>query len=146
MLNMQTLFGIHAKKGNIENIEKVHRRATKLVKGLRKLSYEERLKKLHLPTPKYRRIRGDIIEAFKIITGKCDLLVAPETSINKDSCPRRNFYKLVKDSTCIVIRKYSFTSRTITIWNSLPNCVVDVHSVDVFTLDKFWRCQDVMFD
>jgi len=30
----------------------------------------------------------------------------------------------------------------------LPNYVVDVHSVDLFKtrLDKFWRCQDVVFD
>jgi len=44
--------------------------------------------------------------------------------------------------------KYSFTSRIVNILNSLPNCVVDVHSVDLFKMyfDKFWRCQDVVFD
>jgi len=33
-------------------------------------------------------------------------------------------------------------------WNSLPNYVVDVHSLDLFKmrLDTFWRCQRVMFD
>ena len=62
---------------------------------------------------------------------------------------RGNLYKLAKESTRTDIREYSFTSRTvINIWNSLPNYVVDVHSVDLFKtrLDKFWRCQDVVFD
>ena len=34
------------------------------------------------------------------------------------------------------------------IWNSLPDYVVDVDTVDIFKsrLDKFWKDQDVMFD
>jgi len=51
----------------VEEIKKVKRRATKLVKGLKKFSYEERLRKLRLPTLKYRRIRGDMIEVFKVV-------------------------------------------------------------------------------
>jgi len=33
-------------------------------------------------------------------------------------------------------------------WNSLPNYVVDVQSIDVFKvhLDKFWAQQELMFD
>jgi len=39
-------------------------------------------------------------------------------------------------------------ARTVNIWNSLPNYVVDVQSIDVFKvhLDKFWVQQEVMFD
>jgi hypothetical protein len=43
-------------------------RATKLVESIKHLNYEERLNKLDLPTLKFRRIRGDLIELFKIIT------------------------------------------------------------------------------
>ena len=50
-------------------IENVQRRATKLIPILSGLSYEERLKKLKLPTLKYRRLRGDMIEVFKILMG-----------------------------------------------------------------------------
>ena len=57
-------------KKDIECLEKVQRRATKLVKGFRKLSYEQRLHKLGLTTLADRRLRGDLIEAYKIITGK----------------------------------------------------------------------------
>ena len=37
-----------------------------LVIAVKKCKYEERLKKLNLPTLKFRRIRGDIIEVYKI--------------------------------------------------------------------------------
>ena len=36
----------------------------------KKIGYEERLKSLNLPTLKYRRARGDMIETYKIITEK----------------------------------------------------------------------------
>ena len=57
-------------KGDIEHLEKVQRRAIRLVKGYRKFSYEERLRKLGLTTLQTRRLRGDLIETFKIITDK----------------------------------------------------------------------------
>ena len=49
-------------------IEKVQRRATKLIPMLKDLDYKERpLRQLKLPTLKYRRYRGDLIQVFKII-------------------------------------------------------------------------------
>ena len=47
-------------------------RATKPVMTVKHLSYKERLVKLKLPTLKYRRIRGDMIEVYKILTDKYD--------------------------------------------------------------------------
>ena len=55
------------KKGDVEAIEKVQKRATKLVISLKAVSYTDRLVHLGLPTLKYRRLRGDMIEVFKII-------------------------------------------------------------------------------
>ena len=46
-------------------IEKVQRRASKRVHELKDLSYEERLKKLDMPTLAYRRLRGDMIDVFQ---------------------------------------------------------------------------------
>ena len=41
-----------------------------------------------------------------------------------------------------------FTARIVSIWNSLPNSVVDANSVNAFNarLDKFWMHQEVMSD
>ena len=52
------------RKKDIITIEMVQRRATKMLPGLKELSYKERLKKLVLPTLMYRRIRGDMIEVY----------------------------------------------------------------------------------
>ena len=54
-----------------ETLESVQRRATKLVPGLAELPYSERLKALNLHTLSYRRLRGDMIECFKMLHPNC---------------------------------------------------------------------------
>jgi len=54
------------KLGDIE-IEKIQKRATKLIIKLKHKPYEERLIHLNLPTLKSIQLRGDMIEVFKII-------------------------------------------------------------------------------
>ena len=56
------------KINQIEAIENVQRRATKIIPGLSDLTYPERLRKLNLPTLAYRRERGDMIQTFKLTT------------------------------------------------------------------------------
>ena len=57
------------RKKNIDTLEHLQRRATKIIPGLRDLSYEERLKECGLTTLETRRLRGDQIEVFKILNG-----------------------------------------------------------------------------
>ena len=57
------------KKGVISSLEKVQRRANKLIGSTKHLPYEDRLKKLKLHTLEYSRARGDMIEVFKILHG-----------------------------------------------------------------------------
>ena len=57
------------RKKDIDTLERIHRRATKMSPELRDLSYEERLKECGLTTLETRRLRGDQIEVFKILNG-----------------------------------------------------------------------------
>ena len=59
-------------KRDISNLENVQKRATKLIPELREMPYKERLKKLKLPTLVYRRLRGDMIEVYKLTQQKYD--------------------------------------------------------------------------
>jgi len=46
------------------------------------------------------------------------------------------------------LRKYYLSARIVNIWNSLPNYVVDVSTINQYKarLDKFWMHQDVLYD
>ena len=55
-------------------LEAVQRRATKQLPAYGNMTYEDRLRRLNLPSLAYRRLRGDAIETFKIATGKYDYL------------------------------------------------------------------------
>jgi len=55
---------------DIEVLERVQKTATNLVPQLRKCSYPARLKKIGITSLKDRRLRGDMIEVYKLLTGK----------------------------------------------------------------------------
>ena len=63
----------HYLSKDIDSIEAVQKGFTKLIPGLRDLSYQVRLKHLKLPSLAHRRRRGDIIQCFKIIKGLDDI-------------------------------------------------------------------------
>ena len=54
---------------DIDAVEAVQRRATRMVPVLRHLDYESRLKVLNLPTLTYRHLRGDVIDVYKYLHG-----------------------------------------------------------------------------
>ena len=131
----------------IDEIERVQRRATKLIQGLSKLNYCERLKRCGLPTLKYRRIRGDMIETYKIMSGVYDINVSPILELNLDRRTRGNCMKLAVNRTKYDLRKHFFTNRIVNIWNSLPDKIVKSTSVNQFkgALDRFWCNQEVLY-
>ena len=68
----------------IDKIESVQERATKMLPGMKNKTYEERLKILKLPTLKYRRIRGDMINAYKILNGFHRRQICPNMKMTID--------------------------------------------------------------
>ena len=120
--------------------------------GLKNLPYPERLRRLGLPTLSYRRIRGDMIELYKITTDIYDKESCEFIRLWKDVAPRtgmrghqkKNFPQQAKTT----IRKISFALRNVNIWNSLPQHIVNATSVNSFKnrLDRFWKDQEIVYD
>jgi len=132
---------------DIECLEKVQRRVTKLVRGLdRDVPYAERLKILGLYSHEKRRLRGDLIEVYKILTAKekvnasTFLQQAPTVSTL-----RGHSMKLFRPRARLNIRKNFFSHRVVSHWNDLPQHVVEAPSVNCFKsrLEKHWRDMDV---
>ena len=54
---------------DVEALERVQKRFTRMLPGLEGVGYEERLNKLGLFSLERRRLRGDLIEVYKIMRG-----------------------------------------------------------------------------
>ena len=118
-----------------------YRRSTKIIPQLRDLSYEERPKECGLTTLETRRLRGDQIEVFKILTRYENIDRNMFFSLKKDSRTRGHEVKLVQDQCRLDIRKYSFSQKTINEWNKLPTDCITASSVNMFknTVETYLR-------
>ena len=133
----------------IDSVENVQRRATKLIPGFDNLKYGERLKKPKLPTLTYRRFNRDIIETFLILTQKYDPAVCEGLiDLREDSITREHSLKFFKHGWRLNIRKNCFPNRIVDAQNALPEQVVSAKSVESFEgrLDRFLRRQEFVYD
>ena len=126
-------------KKDVEVLEKVQKRATKLVTACRNYSYEERLQILDLQPLNIRRIRGDMIEVFKLVKGIERIDASKFFTLSETTQLRGHDYKLIKYRSRLDIRKHYFSNRVVSAWNSLPRDVVAAESINSFKarLDKF---------
>ena len=125
----------------VKLLENVQRRATKLVPGLKDLSYTDRLKKLKLPTLTYRRHRGDIIEAYKYIHGHYQVESSPLVLDDRQIIIRGHEYRIKKARCNTSLRQHFFINRIVSVWNNLPRSVVSAPSINALKnrLDSHWE-------
>ena len=114
-------------------LEKVQRRATKMIKGLEKLQYEERLRECGLTTLEKRRCREDLIQTYKLITRKEDTPFTRFFQLETRIGLRGHKYKLFK-KTGSQIKQRFFSSRVINAWNELSDETVSVETTNNFKI------------
>jgi hypothetical protein len=136
-------------KKDTDKLEKIQRRATKLVPNLHKKSYEYRLKVFNLTNLSIRRQRGDLIQYFKTINklDNINWIKEPRQIIkNAEKGPsfnlRRDEFQLYKDTKLSNCRDKFFLNRVIPLWNDLPLHVKEIKTLNGFKagidkLEKF---------
>jgi ribonuclease P/MRP protein subunit RPP40 len=95
-----------------------------------------------MTTLETRRIRGDLIEVFKILKGMED--VKKEKFFTKEKgCTRVHELKVVKSNCHLDCRKYAFSNKVINMWNILPSDVIACNTVYSFKheIDAFLATQ-----
>jgi len=107
-----------------EVLEKVQRAATKLVPELRKLEYNERLKRLGLATLQRRRTRGDLIATYKSSLSFFQL---------------KTYEHGLRANNMNVF----FSNQVVNDWNGLPQQVVDFTSINGFKNALYNHCKEI---
>lgn len=116
---------------DINLLERVQRRASRIPPGLSLLRYEDRLKILKLPTLYSRRQRGDLIVTFRALN---NFFGADLNFFRRSSDPRLRGHPLKLSHECYHTshRQHFWSCRSLNTWNSLPEAVVMASSINAF--------------
>ena len=126
---------------DIDVLERVQRRATKMSTQLKRLTYQDRLIRLGLTTLEIRRARGDLIQFYKIINGlevvkwTRELRCIEDQSTSNTSARvlrrhNKHFYR--EKPGLSSARDNFFINRVIPLWNELPASVKDAQTLNTF--------------
>ncbi len=111
---------------DIIHLERIQRAATRWVKGLRSLTYEERLQALKLQPLGKRRLRKDLVLTHKILYNYIDLKAAQFFKFSRRPGLRRSSIRLLHQTGRTRRRRNSFVFRVVNNWNRLPLSVASV--------------------
>ncbi|KAK4830388.1 hypothetical protein QYF61_010899 [Mycteria americana] len=117
-------------KKDVDRLERVQRRASKMIKGLGSLPYEERLREPCSFNLEKRRLRGDLVTMFQYLKGGYKEYGDSLFTRSHMEKTRGNGYKLLLGKFQLDTRGRFFTMRIICYWNNLPREVVDSPTLD----------------
>ena len=123
---------------DIELLQRIYHRATKLVTGLQNRPYDTRIKYLNLFDFPRRRLRGDLILMYHIMHTSNHPL--QQLFIRRDArTSKTHDYSVMIPHSRVNCRRYFFSVRVCFTWNSLPPVVVNSHNLSKFKaeLDLF---------
>ena len=129
-------------------LEKVQRRATKLLPDIRNMSYKERLVELKLPSIKFRQIRGDLIQTYKIIHNIDNINCSDFFSFYNYNSTRGSStkFQLFPETAQSNSRKNFLPCRINTYWNSLVETTRTAKHMIDFKKGVDSNLSEIMYD
>ena len=128
-----------------DSLERVQKRFTKSITKYKDLVYSDRLKCLDLPTLEYRRIRGDLLQAHKIVTEQDK--IKPIFCFGDNSRTRGHDFKMKTRLNYTRVRRNFFSNRIVNHWNKLPQQAVEAKSINVMKnqIDKCFGAEKFVY-
>ncbi len=121
-------------------LERVQRLTTRLVRGHRHVPYEERLRQVKHFSLERRRLRADLTLAFKIFKGEVDLYPSESFLRPPQAGLRAHTYRFLQGPSRFRRRSGAFSVRMVKYWSRLPAHLELAPSVSIFKkqLDRHW--------
>ena len=125
---------------DIVKIEKIQRRATKMIPEIRNHSYHQRIQDLDLISLVQRRLRGQLIELFKHLNGFTTASARGLFDYDLNDRTRNNGANIIVKHFNTSVAQHFYPIKITTTWNALPSEVVSSRTVNSFknSLDKHW--------
>ena len=119
-------------KKDIDLLEEFQCRATNMILGYKHYCYKDRIALCQLSTLEGRRLRGDLIQAFKLLKGLDQINYNNFFVLDVNTSRRGHTLKVVKPRVRLDIRLHNFSHRVVNCWNNLPVEIIECQSINNF--------------